>query len=75
MLKLREKLKPWFQNILGAHLEENPAVAKKIVAKAIDAQRARLAAKKAREITREKMYLSSVLFQENWLTVRNLIRH
>jgi DNA gyrase subunit B len=38
---------------LGAFLEQNPPVAKKIIAKAIDAQRAREAARKARDITRK----------------------
>ena len=39
---------------LGAFLEQNPQVAKKIINKAIDAQRAREAARKARDLTRRK---------------------
>ena len=38
---------------LGAFLEQNPPVAKKIIAKAIDAARAREAARKVRDITRK----------------------
>ncbi|GGA67072.1 hypothetical protein GCM10011507_18230 [Edaphobacter acidisoli] len=39
---------------LGAFLEQTPAVAKKIINKAIDAARAREAARKARDLTRRK---------------------
>lgn len=39
---------------LGAFLEENPATAKKILAKAVDASRARNAAKQARDLARKQ---------------------
>ena len=39
---------------LGAYLEENPPIARRIVAKAVDAARARDAARKARDLVRRK---------------------
>jgi DNA gyrase subunit B len=39
---------------LGAYLEQTPGVAKRIIAKAVDAARAREAARKARELVRRK---------------------
>jgi len=43
---------------LGEHLEENPAIAKQILSKIQEASRARLAARKARDLARRKGALS-----------------
>ncbi|GIT07356.1 MAG: hypothetical protein CM1200mP30_09860 [Pseudomonadota bacterium] len=64
-VEIKGKVETLVSEYLGAYLEENPSVSKKIVGKAIDAQRARLAAKKARELTEKKMFLNSAHFQEN----------
>ncbi len=46
---------------LGIYLEQNPSVAKKILTKAVEAARAREAARKARELSRKKGGLSLLM--------------
>lgn len=46
---------------LGSYFEEHPPVARKIMAKVIDAARARVAARKARELARKKGGMDSTL--------------
>ncbi len=56
-------VKGWVESMihdtLGTYFEENPAIAKRIVSKCLDAARAREAARKARELTRRKSALEN----------------
>ena len=51
----------WAFSVLDTYFEEHPALARKILQKAVVALQARLAARKAREITRRKTVLESVI--------------
>ncbi|MGQ9494983.1 MAG: DNA topoisomerase (ATP-hydrolyzing) subunit B [Thermoanaerobaculaceae bacterium] len=56
-------VKGWVESVVNARLaeffEENPTVARRIVAKSVEAARAREAARKARELTRRKSALDT----------------
>jgi len=56
-------IKGWVQQVvndrLGTFFEENPAIARRIIEKCVEAARAREAARKARELTRRKGALDS----------------
>ncbi|MCP4900374.1 MAG: DNA topoisomerase (ATP-hydrolyzing) subunit B [bacterium] len=56
-------IKGWVESVINSKLstffEENPAVAKTVIAKCLDAARARDAARKARELTRRKSALET----------------
>ena len=56
-VEVKGKVESLVNEHLNNFLEENPTVAKKIIAKSLDAQRARIAARKARELTRRKNVL------------------
>ena len=56
---------------LGAFLEQNPTVARKIINKAIEAARAREAARKARDLTRRKGASTAEVCPASWPTAPN----
>lgn len=57
--EIRGIVDAFFSEQFGTFLEENPATAKKIVEKAISSQRAREAARKARDLTRKRSMLDN----------------
>ena len=59
---------------LEIFLEQNPTVAKATVEKSVLAQRAREAARKARDLTRRKSALTVWRFPASWQTVQIRIR-
>lgn len=65
-----------FAEALTTFMLENPQVARKIVEKGILASKARIAAKRAREVTRKKNQgLKFPTFPVNWLTVHQIIQN
>jgi DNA gyrase subunit B len=59
---------------LNTFFEENPAVAKKIIAKGVDAARARDAAKRARDLARNKGALVDATLPGNKPAIENFRR-
>jgi DNA gyrase subunit B len=56
---IRGQVEAFINENLGRHFEENPSVARKIVSKALEAARAREAARRAKELVRRKGALDS----------------
>ena len=61
---IRDRVNTLLNDKLAPYLEENPAVAKAILEKSINAARVREAAQKARELARKKSGLSSTRMPE-----------
>jgi DNA gyrase subunit B len=59
--EVKGMVESWAFSFLETYFEENPAIAKKILAKAEIARQARDAARKARELTRRKTVLESTV--------------
>ena len=59
---------------LGEYFDKNATVGRKIVGKAIEASRAREAARKARDLTRRKGALESAACRTSWRTARSATR-
>lgn len=57
--EMRGYVEKVMQDSFGAYLEENPAIARELVLKCVTAQRARDAARSARELTRRKGFLET----------------
>lgn len=60
-----DKIADWF--------DRNPNVAKLIIGKCVESARARIAARKARELTRQ-LHLKEIHFLEKWLIAEEEIR-
>ncbi|MGD1997680.1 MAG: DNA gyrase subunit B, partial [Candidatus Dependentiae bacterium] len=59
--EVKSVVERWMYAFLETYFEENPGIAKKIISKAVVAQQARSAAKRARELTRRKNVLESAV--------------
>lgn len=58
-----------FSEHFSKYLMENPSVARKVVDKGLLASKARVAAKRAREVTRKRVAWKLVIYQVSWRTI------
>lgn len=59
--EVKGMVESWAFSVLDTYFEENPTIARKVLQKAVIALQSRLAAKKAREITRRKTALDTII--------------